>query len=50
MTERIEGRQNAIVHEGVSSGDEETNDGADDAVEIQQPDGSEAPRAPESSA
>ena len=47
MTERIEGRQNAIVHEGASSSEEDTNERADDAVEIQQPDGSEAPRAPE---
>ena len=50
MTERIEGRQNAVVHEGAPSDkQEDTNENADDAVEIQQPDGSEAPRAPESS-
>ena len=47
--DREEGRQNAIVHEGAPSDREDTNEHADDAVDIQQPDGSPAPRADEHS-
>ena len=48
MTERKEGAQNALIHEGApSEGSSDTNERADDAVEIQQPDGSPAPRAEE---
>ena len=50
MTDREEGRQNAIVHEGAPADkDKDTNEHADEAVEIQQPDGSPAPRADEHS-
>ena len=49
MTDRVEGRQNAVIHEGAPSDEQDTNERADQAVEIQQPDGSPAPRAEEHS-
>ena len=38
--------QSPLIHEGADPDDRDPNEGADDRVEIQQPDGSEAPRAP----
>ena len=46
MSKREEGRQNSIIHEGAPADPkDDTNEHADEKVEIQQPDGSAAPRA-----
>lgn len=37
--------QNPLTHEGAEPDDRDSNENADDKVEILQPDGSEAPRA-----
>ena len=43
MTERKEGRQNALIHEGrEADAVPDTNERADEAVEIRQPDGATA--------
>ena len=48
MTEREEGKQNPITHEGApSDGPSDSNEHADEAVEVMQPDGeTPAPRSP----
>ena len=44
--EREEGLQNPLIHEGVPpEGDRDTNEKADDRVEVVEPDGSESPRS-----
>lgn len=40
--------QSPLTHEGAEPDDHDSNENADDKVEILQPDGSEAPRAGES--
>lgn len=40
--------QSPLTHEGAEPDDHDSNENADDKVDILQPDGSEAPRADES--
>ena len=40
---RSEGKQNALIHEGVpADGDDDTNERADEAADVRQPDGERA--------
>ncbi len=43
--EREEGRQNVLMHEGVENDRRDSNESADEKVEIVEPDGSPSPRA-----
>ena len=47
MDKRGDELQNPLTHEGAAADDRDTNENADDKVEVLQPDGSEAPRADE---
>lgn len=45
MSEREEGRQNALTHESIEAEPpHDTNEQADDKVDVHQPDGSPVPR------
>lgn len=49
-SDRVEGRQNPLIHEGAAADPaSDTNEGADDKVRIVEPDGSPSPRADPSS-
>ena len=45
MDKRHEDLQNPLTHEGADPDDHDSNENADEKVDILQPDGSEAPRA-----
>ncbi len=49
VSERAEGGQHAIIHEGAAADRAyDTNEGADEKVQIVEPDGTPSPRAPSS--